>query len=158
LKVARRELLRLAVKYEHSHHSHGRSRGQNAGGLIGGPAVPQEVDRRLPGLSPTRRDIAAAGIIAAIGAQGEERLIERLQLRARNESEIDLVDLANCVRRSNPVGSISPFLYFGLFQPTGDPGGAEIAGMTIPEHGHIRIPVQTAQMAKSCPAVPRIAS
>ena len=29
-----------------------------------------------------------------------------------------------------------------LFQSTGDPGGAEVAGMTIPEHGHIRIPVQ----------------
>jgi hypothetical protein len=24
------------------------------------------------------------------------------------------------------------------FQSTGDPGGAEVAGMTIPEHGHIR--------------------
>src|SRR6202030_1372740 len=35
---------------------------------------------------------------------------------------------------------------FELFQSTGDPGGAEVAGMTIPEHGHIRIPVQTAPM------------
>ena len=32
------------------------------------------------------------------------------------------------------------------FQSTGGPGGAEVAGMTIPEHGHIRIPVQTAPM------------
>src|SRR6202030_4066893 len=46
----------------------------------------------------------------------------------------------------NPAGSISPFLCFELFQSTGDPGGAEVAGMTIPEHGHIRIPVQTAPM------------
>src|SRR5580704_1580608 len=45
-----------------------------------------------------------------------------------------------------PAGSISPPLCFELFQSTGDPGGAEVAGMTIPEHGHIRIPVQTAPM------------
>ena len=45
-----------------------------------------------------------------------------------------------------PAGSISPFLCFELFQSPGDPGGAEVAGMTIPEHGHIRIPVQTAPM------------
>src|SRR6202030_3313622 len=44
------------------------------------------------------------------------------------------------------AGSISPFLCFELFQSPGDPGGAEVAGMTIPEHGHIRIPVQTAPM------------
>ena len=42
--------------------------------------------------------------------------------------------------------STSPFLCFELFQLDGDPGGAEVAGMTIPEHGHIRVPVQTAPM------------
>ena len=60
--------------------------------------------------------------------------------------KMDVVDLANGVRRSNPVGSISPFLCSEFFQPTGDPGGAEVASMTIPEHRHFRIPVQTAQM------------
>jgi hypothetical protein len=48
--------------------------------------------------------------------------------------------------RRHPVGSISPFFCFELFQLTGDPCGAEVAGMTIPEHGHMRIPVQTTQM------------
>jgi len=55
---------------------------------------------------------------------------------------MDLGDLAAV----KPNGSISPFLCVELFQSTGDPGGAEVAGMTIPEHGHIRIPVQTAPM------------
>jgi hypothetical protein len=48
------------------------------------------------------------------------------------------------VRRSNPLGSISPLFCFELFQPIGHPGGAEVAGMTIPEQGHIPIPLQTA--------------
>ena len=52
----------------------------------------------------------------------------------------------NLVRRSDPIGSISPFFCFELFQPTGDPSGAELAGITIPEHGHIPIPLQIAQM------------
>src|ERR1700739_2306769 len=62
-----------------------------------------------------------------------------------HRSEMNLDVLAN-VSRSSPAGSISPLLCFELFQSTGGPGGAEVAGMTIPEHGHIRIPVQTAPM------------
>ena len=59
-------------------------------------------------------------------------------------SEMDLDDLAN-VWRSSPPGQFLPS-FASRFQSTGDPGDAEVAGMTIPEHGHIRIPVQTAPM------------
>ena len=42
-------------------------------------------------------------------------------------------------------GSIPPLFCFEPFQPTGDPSGAEVAGMAIPEHSRIRISLQTAQ-------------
>ena len=59
---------------------------------------------------------------------------------------MDRLDLVNGVRARRPVGSILPFSCLELFQPIVDSSGAEVAGMTIPEHGRIRIPVQTAQM------------
>ena len=59
---------------------------------------------------------------------------------------MDLVDLANGVRRSTAVGSISSFFCFELFQPAGGPGGAEVAGTTIPGRGHVPVPLQTAHV------------
>ncbi|HEY2538664.1 MAG TPA: hypothetical protein VGI28_04090, partial [Stellaceae bacterium] len=46
-----------------------------------------------------------------------------------------------------PLFNKFPSLFcFERFQPTGDPGGAQVAGMTIPEHGRTRIALQTTQM------------
>jgi hypothetical protein len=41
----------------------------------------------------------------------------------------------------------SPLFCLQAFKPTGDPDGAEVAGATIPEHGHTRIRARPAQMS-----------